>query len=43
MPGSGIPTGVAPSIASMLLVCRLGARTLRPLKSACVRIGCFIV
>ena len=41
--GSGIATGVAPSAPSILLVCRVGARILRPLKSAitliCLRIG----
>ena len=38
MAGSGIDTGVAPSFDKSLLVCRVGARILRPLKSASVLI-----
>ena len=37
--GSGMPTGLAPSAASSLLVWRVGARIFRPLKSASVFTG----
>ena len=41
--GTGMPTGVAPSAASIFVVCRVGARTFMPFRSARCTIGFLIM